>query len=37
MSEDPKTTNPEQPGNRILEGHLHDGVGIDADPPLSPG
>jgi hypothetical protein len=27
--------NPERPG-RILEGHLHDGVVIDGEPPLSP-
>jgi hypothetical protein len=30
------TQNPEQPGGRIFEGHLHDGIGIDDDPPLSP-
>jgi hypothetical protein len=30
------TPNPEQPGGRIFEGHLHDGIGIDDEPPLSP-
>ena len=35
MSEVPKTPNPEQPG-RILEEHLHDGLAIDGEPPLSP-
>jgi hypothetical protein len=35
MSKDHKTPNPEQPG-RIFEAELHDGVGIDGNPPLSP-